>query len=220
MDEYPQYQQTPPVPPTPPYPIYPKYDDGPRHNMRWLVMQALIVAAVAFLLALIMNAVDGLAASRVRQGLLNESPRELIGDSLSYCFAVIAIPCYALMLIEIAFRKYINVLQYILIGMALALFYLLLTAMAEQFYFWAAYTIVSVMTIGLISLFVKGITHNMKAVWMITGILAGVYAILYILINLGSLALLIGSLLLFALIGVAMYFTLKLKLENDELVIK
>ena len=36
----------------------------------------------------------------------------------------------------------------------------------------------------------------------------------------GSMALLIGSLSLFVLIAVAMYFTLKLKVENEELVLK
>lgn len=43
---------------------------------------------------------------------------------------------------------------------------------------------------------------------------------MYILINMGAMALLIGSILLFALIALAMYFTLKMKVEYDEIIFK
>lgn len=79
---------------------------------------------------------------------------------------------------------------------------------------------VCVMTIGLITLFVKGITHNVKAVGMTAGILVLEYGLMFILIKLGSMALLTGSIVLFLLIALAMYFTLKLKVVNDELTIK
>lgn len=124
------------------------------------------------------------------------------------------------MLVEVAFRKGINYLQYALIGMALTLFYLLLLAISEKLAFGWSYAIVSVMTIGLIALFVKGITQNLKAVGLSTGILVVEYALMFILIKLGSMALLIGSLSLFLLIALAMYFTLKLKVENEELILK
>ena len=76
------------------------------------------------------------------------------------------------------------------------------------------------MTIGLITLLVKGITHNVKAVGMTAGILVLEYGLMFILIKLGSMALLTGSIVLFLLIALAMYFTLKLKVVNDELTIK
>ena len=124
------------------------------------------------------------------------------------------------MLVEIAFRKSINYLQYALIAMALTLFYLLLLAMSEKLAFGLSYAIVSAMTIGLIALFIKGITKNGKAVGLSSGILIVEYGLMFLLIKLGSMALLVGSLSLFLLIALAMYFTLKLKVENDELVIK
>ena len=85
--------------------------------------------------------------------------------------------------------------------------------------FVGSYAVVCVMTIGLITLFVKGITHNLKAVGMTAGILIVEYTVIFLLIKLGSMALLIGSIILFLLIALAMYFTLKLKVENDELTI-
>ena len=104
--------------------------------------------------------------------------------------------------------------------MALTLFYLLLLAISEKMAFGWSYVIVSVMTIGLIALFIKGITQNMQAVCLTAGILVVEYGLMFILIKMGTMALLIGSLSLFVIIAIAMYFTLKLKVENEELTIK
>lgn len=65
-----------------------------------------------------------------------------------------------------------------------------------------------------------GLTKNTKAAILSTVILAVEYGLILVLVYMGSMALLIGSLSLFILIAVAMYFTLKLKVENEELVLK
>lgn len=65
-----------------------------------------------------------------------------------------------------------------------------------------------------------GLTKNKKAAILSTGILAVEYGLILVLVYMGSMALLIGSLSLFILIAVSMYFTLKLKVENEELVLK
>lgn len=192
----------------------------PKYTMRWLGLQSLFVLGVAFVLALIASGIDGFASSRVESGLLRSGYYTLISNSIVYGFAVIAITSMSLMLIEVAFRRSINYLQYVLIAMALTLFYLLLLSMSEKLAFGASYAIVSALTIGLIVLFIKGITQNGKAVGLSSGILIVEYGLMFMLIKLGSLALLVGSLSLFLLIALAMYFTLKLKVENDELVIK
>lgn len=192
----------------------------PKYTMRWLGLQSLFVVGVAFFLALIASGIDSFASGRVNTGTLDGARYTLLSQSIVYCFGVIAVTSLSLMLVEVAFRKRINNLQYALIGMALTLFYLLLLAISEKLAFSASYAIVSVMTIGLIVLFVKGITQNMKAVWMTAGILVVEYALMFLLVNLGSAALLVGSLSLFALIALAMYFTIKLRVENEELILK
>ncbi|MDE7407962.1 MAG: cell envelope integrity protein CreD, partial [Muribaculaceae bacterium] len=125
-----------------------------------------------------------------------------------------------LMLMEISFRKHINYIQYGLIALALALFYLLLLAMAEKMPFGLAYAIASVMTTGLIGMFAKGLMLSIKAMTLITAALVAEFVIMFILIQLGSVALLVSSLLLFVLLAVTMYFTLKLKVENKEIYLK
>lgn len=188
-----------------------------KYTMRWLGLQSLYVLGLTLILTLIANGIDGFASTRVDGGLLKVPVYNMLTQSIAYCFGVIAITLMSLVLVEIVFRKPISYLQYALIALALTLFYLLLLAMSEKMPFACSYAIVCVMTIGLITLFVKGITHNMKAVGMTAGILIAEYAVIFILIRLGSMALLIGSVILFLLIALAMYFTLKLKVENDEL---
>ena len=193
----------------------------PKYTMHWLGFQTIYVLAVAFVLALIAGtAINELASNRAASELLLQSDRSFISQAIGYCFGVIVITLMSLAMIEIAFRKSINYLQYALIAMALTLFYLLLLAFSEKLDFGISYTIVAAMTIGLIALFIKGITHIFKAVILSAAIIALEYVLIFILIKLGSMALLIGSLCLFIILAVAMYFTLKLKVENEELIIK
>lgn len=192
----------------------------PKYTMRWLGLQGVYVLVLAFVLAVLANGIDGFASTRVDGGLLEAPMYNMLSQSIVYCFGIISITLMSLMLVEIAFRKSINYLQYALIALSLTLFYLLLLAMSEKMPFGGSYAIVCVMTIGLITLFVKGITHNVKAVDMTAGILVLEYGLMFLLIKLGSMALLTGSIVLFLLIALAMYFTLKLKVVNDELTIK
>lgn len=191
-----------------------------KYTMHWLGSQILYVLGISIVLALIASGLDGFASGRQESGLLPGDRYEYVSQSITYCFAVIAITSMSLMLIEVAFRKGINYLQYGLIGCALCLFNLLLLAMAEKMSFWIAYVVVSIMTIVLISCFVMGLTKNKKATFLSTIILGVEYGLILVLVYIGSMALLIGSLSLFILIAVAMYFTLKLKVENEELVLK
>lgn len=192
----------------------------PKYTMRWLGLQTLFVLGISVVLALIVSGLDDFALGRAESGLLPGNRYDYISESITYCFAVIAVTSISLMLIEVAFRKSINYLQYGLVACALCLFNLLLLAMSEKMWFWIAYIIVSVMTIALISCFVMGLTKNIKASLLTTAILAVEYGLILVLVYMGSMALLIGSLSLFILIDIAMYFTLKLKVENEELVLK
>ncbi len=197
-----------------------KIFDKPKYTLRWLWIQTAFIIGVSFILALVACGIDHYAIGREAAGLLDNSHYGLISQSTSYCFWLITITSMSLMLVEIAFRKGINYLQYGLISCALCLFYLLLLAMTEKMPFGASYVIVSFMTIGLISLFIKGITQNRKAIILTLAILCVEYGLMFLLICIGSMALLIGSLSLFVLLAAAMYFTLKLKVENEELILK
>lgn len=202
-------------------PMFDEDDECPRlHTLNWLFLQSVFTLVLSGVLSIVSAGISSLASGRHAGHLLLKSDYEMVTGSMAYCFALYMLTIFSLMLIEISFRKRVNYVQYGLIGCALCLFYLLLLAMTEFIDFWLAYSIVSVMIIGLISLYIKGITGCMKAVWMTVGLLLAEYIIVAILVKMGTLALLVGSLLLFVIIAVAMYITLRMKVVDGELTIK
>lgn len=194
--------------------------EEPLYTVTRVGNKIIFLLATALVLACVAAGISGYADSRHTLGLIGNRNFDLLTQSVAYSFGIIAVTTLSLVLIEIAFRKRIYYVQYGLISCALCLFYLLLLAVAELTPFAVAYAIVTAMTIGLIAVFVKGITRNVRAVVLITAILAVEYAMLLVLVYIGTLALLIGSLSIFALLALAMYFTLKLKIVNNELTLK
>ena len=194
----------------------PDNNETPR-NMRWLANHSLIILGLAVFFSFLSLGVDGMAATRKFRELLPEADYNLVTDATGYCFAVFSITLISLLFIDVKFRAGITYLQYGLSGAALSVFYLMLLAFAEQMPFWLAYVIVGAMTGGLIALFIKGITKQAKAARLAGLMIAVEYIYILVLLYLCSLALLLGSLALFIIIAVAMYFTLKMKLINDEI---
>jgi inner membrane protein involved in colicin E2 resistance len=192
----------------------------PKYTVSWLGIQILCIVVFTIAWGIIANEIDSLASSHNNVGLITDVEYQFLNNITLYNIGVIAITIISISLIELAVRKNINLLQYALIGCAICLFQLLLLAMTEHLPFLAAYAIVTVMTIALISCFINGLTKQRKAVALTTLILFVEYGLILTLLYIGSLALLIGSLAIFVLIALAMYFTLKLKVENSELVIK
>lgn len=109
-------------------------------------------------------------------------------------------------------RRRIHPLQYVLVGCALCLFYLLLLAFTEQLPFAAAYAIATAGIVGLISAYAAAVLGGLKRAFGLGGMLAGLYAYLYTLLQMEDLSLLMGALGLFAILGVVMYLTRKLNL--------
>lgn len=192
----------------------------PKYTMRWLVLHIVYLLLYALALAVAAHCIDQFALARQNSGLLLQTRYSYLSESIAYCFALFSITFVSLSFIEVAFRKEINYIHYVLIGFALCLFNLLLLAMSEHISFWIAYIVVTAMTVALISWYVNGITKRKKATLISSAILVVEYGLIFVLIRMGSMALLIGSLTLFILVAIAMFFTLKLKIENEELVIK
>lgn len=193
---------------------------APRYTMYWLGIHTVFILVIAGILSLLALGIDSLSHSRLEAHLLPATNQTKVAISTGYSFVLITLTLFSLMLVEIAYRKPINYIQYALIGCALCLFYLLLLSITEPLQFWASYLIVSAMTIGLIGWFVHGIIREPKPVKLTVGILLAEYAVVMLLLYMGSLALLIGSLILFVILAIAMYFTLKLKVDNNELIFK
>ena len=105
----------------------------------------------------------------------------------------------------------IHPVQYALVGIALILFYTLLLAFSEHIGFGFAYLVAAAMTVGLISTFIQGLTKHRTAALAVGGLLTVLYTFIYVIMQLESYALLVGSIGVFVILAVAMYASQKIK---------
>jgi inner membrane protein len=101
-------------------------------------------------------------------------------------------------------------MQYLLVGLALATFYLLLLALSEHISFGIAYAIAAGALVALITMYIAGATTNPRSAWGIGAALSASYAALYVILVSDDNALLYGSLLLFAILATLMLSTRRL----------
>jgi inner membrane protein len=130
--------------------------------------------------------------------------------SVKYALLAIALTFLTFFLVEIFNRKKVHPFQYILIGLAMCMFYTLLISISEHTNFDIAYLISSLSVITLIGLYAKAILESIKQTIVFVGVMALTYLFVYITIQLQDYALLIGSLGLTSILALTMYITRKI----------
>lgn len=136
--------------------------------------------------------------------------------SAKYAIMFIALTFVVFFFVEVLTKKKIHPIQYLLVGLALILFYSLLLSISEQITFAWAYCIASIATIGLITLYTKSIFQSWKQTGILTFTLCLLYIFLYVVLQLEDVALLIGSIGLFIILGVIMYCSRKISWYKQE----
>lgn len=126
-----------------------------------------------------------------------------------YGFLFIGLMFAAFFLFELLRRLVIHPIQYTLVGLALALFFLLLTALSEHIAFGAAYAIATLACVGVVTVYGVRVLHSLRTGLAFGAALAALYAILYLLLQAEDYSLLGGATLLFALLAVIMFATRK-----------
>src|SRR4029077_5096566 len=97
--------------------------------------------------------------------------------------------------------------QYGLIGLSLCVFYLLLLSFGEQIGFGTAYLVSGAAGAGQGAVYMGAVQRRLVPGLAFGAFLATLYVSLYALLQLEDVALLGGSLLLFATLSLAMWFT-------------
>ncbi|MCE3265176.1 MAG: hypothetical protein K0R43_4255 [Pseudoduganella sp.] len=126
-----------------------------------------------------------------------------------YGLLFVALTFAAFFLFEVMKRLPIHPVQYALVGMALALFFLLLVSLSEHIDFVLAYVAASVACIALIGYYLAHVLRDWKRGAGFAAGLAGLYGVLFGLLNSESNALVMGALLLFAVLSAIMVATRK-----------
>jgi len=127
--------------------------------------------------------------------------------SIKYAILFIILTFTAFFLFEVFAGLRLHPLQYMLVGFALSLFYLLLVSVSEHAGFTSAYLVAAVATIGLITGYCVAILGQARRAVVIGGLLATLYAYLFVLLRVEDYALLMGSVALFVVLAVVMYVT-------------
>ncbi|HEL3751379.1 TPA: cell envelope integrity protein CreD [Stenotrophomonas maltophilia] len=101
----------------------------------------------------------------------------------------------------------IHPLQYLMVGLALAIFFLLLISLSEHIAFWKAYLVSAAACIGLQAVYLANVLGHWKRGLGFAALLTVLYGALYGLLVSENNALLMGSLLLFVILALAMWVT-------------
>ena len=111
---------------------------------------------------------------------------------------------------EIISKKRVHPIQYILIGLAIILFYSLLLSISEHLNFDFAYILSALVTTTIITGYSKAILKNNRFTLTVCGILIILYSYLYIVLQLEDFALIMGSVGLLIVLSAVMYITRKI----------
>lgn len=130
--------------------------------------------------------------------------------AVKYQILFVGLTFLVFFLVEVFRRMKIHPVQYLLVGSALCVFYLLLLALSEHLGFEIAYGLGSLAVVGTVSGYCYSILKNVKLASIIVGQLTGLYAFLYVLLQIQDYALLVGSLGILAVLATVMFVTRKI----------
>ena len=125
--------------------------------------------------------------------------------SAKYAIMFIALTFMIFFFVEILNKKRIHPVQYLLVGLSISIFYVLLLSLSEQIGFNPAYLISAAATVAMITSYAAGIFKNTRLSLILGFCLVLLYAFLFTLIQLQDYALLLGSIGLFMAMGIIMY---------------
>ena len=132
---------------------------------------------------------------------------QLMFRAVRYAVLFIALTFVAYFLFEIMAKLRLHPLQYLLVGFANAMFFLLLLSLAEHIGFGAAYVVSASASVALITGYSTSILGSISRGSVMAGALALLYAFLYMTLKAETYALLAGAIGLWVTLATIMYVT-------------
>lgn len=130
--------------------------------------------------------------------------------AVKYAILLIALTFLIFFFVEIFNRTRIHPFQYILVGLALVLFFTLLLSISEHLGFNYAYLISAASILLMTTLYTKTVFKNTRATVILSLILVAIYTFIYTILQLQDYALLIGSIGLFFILAAVMFISRKI----------
>ena len=136
-----------------------------------------------------------------------DNPYQTVNRALKYAVMFIGLVFISYFLFEVIVGVKVHPAQYILIGLAQSIFYLLLLAFAERIGFTAAFVIAAGLTVSATAGYAGAVFGHRKYILRAGLVFTLVYALLYSLMRMQDFALMIGALASFIAISGTMYLT-------------
>jgi len=130
--------------------------------------------------------------------------------AMKYALLLILVSFGTFFLFEVLKSSRIHPIQYLLVGCALFVFYVLLLPLAEQIAFWQAYMVAASACVGLIGWYSYYVFGGFKRALVFTATLAGLYAAFFGILSTEDLNLLLGAIFCFVILACVMVMTRKL----------
>lgn len=141
------------------------------------------------------------------QFVSTDNPYQTVNRALKYAVMFIGLVFIAYFLFEVIVGVRVHPAQYILIGLAQSIFYLLLLAFAERIGFTGAFVISAGATVAATAGYAGAVFGHRKYILRAGLVFALVYGLLYTLMRMQDFALMVGALASFAAISGTMYLT-------------
>jgi inner membrane protein len=135
-----------------------------------------------------------------------------------YAIMFLAFTFFAFFFSEIINKRRLHPIQYLLVGMAILIFYTLVLSLSEYIPFNLAYILSAASVTLIISGYARAIVSNGKFALTIAGILSILYCYLFIVLQLEDYALILGSVGLLVILALVMYVTRKINWYEVETV--
>lgn len=133
-----------------------------------------------------------------------------------YAILFITLTFATFLLCELTSSRRLHPIQYLLVGSALVVFYLLLLSLTEHFAFSVSYLAAAAATVLLVAGYARAILASRRLALTLLAWMSVLYGYLYVLLRLEDYALLAGSLGLFALLAAFMWLTRRLDWSRME----
>lgn len=127
--------------------------------------------------------------------------------SIKYVMLFLIFTFVAIWLVEVIARVRVHLLQYLLVGLGMSLFYLLLLAFSEHIGFVWAYIVASIAVVMLIALYSRVVLKSSKRAGLMGVGISALYLYLFTLLQEQNYALLLGSVGIFSMLAGIMYIT-------------
>lgn len=130
--------------------------------------------------------------------------------AVRYAILFIAFTFLVFFFMEVMNKLFIHPVQYLLVGVALVVFFTLLLSISEHLSFDLSFLISALATLILVGSYVKAILQSWKLSSIVVGILSILYGFIFVIMQLQDFALLIGSIGIFVILSLVMYVSRKI----------